>query len=113
MDVEDISDGEIRIMRSPADGRRRSSLHLGGGAAAVAAEGHMQHPIMRGIDGGGSDEYDGAMLGEELFDFIRRRLPRLPADDPLRPTLQALLPRLADALGRPTLLPVVDQQSAG
>lgn len=45
--------------------------------------------------------YDGGDLAEEIYELVAERLPRLPVDDPLRPTLHALLPRIADALGRP------------
>lgn len=65
----------------------------------------MNRPILTPHDGGG-DKYDGEMLANEIFDLIRHRLPRIAVDDPVRENVQRLLPALADALGRPRLLPV-------
>jgi hypothetical protein len=46
------------------------------------------------------EEYDGATLAEEIFDLISARLADLDAGDPIRSTLQQLLPALGAALGR-------------
>ncbi len=45
----------------------------------------------------------GERLLNEVFDLLRRDLPRLPLDDPTRPPLTALMPELARTLGRSTL----------
>lgn len=73
-----------------------------------------QPPILRGHNGGrspGSDHTPEAeALLNDLFDFMRRRLPLLDQDDPVRRRLQPMLPALGQALGRPALLPVEDSQ---
>lgn len=67
---------------------------------------HPQHPILKGLEGGeGGDPYTGVDLVEEMYDLVRRRLPHLTLDDPLRPTVSQWLPLLGDALGRPAVLP--------
>jgi len=45
--------------------------------------------------------YDGLDLANELLELVCSRLPQLPLNDSLRPTLHALLPSLAAACGRP------------
>lgn len=54
--------------------------------------------------------YTGRDLAGELYELMAQRLPLLPPDDPLAPTLRQELPRLAEALGRPRLqaVPRVD-----
>lgn len=51
-------------------------------------------------------DFDGEQLANDVFDIIHRGLPRLAADDPLRPAFAAWLPVLGEALGRPRLQPV-------
>lgn len=86
----------------------------GAGAArrtgASAMNEHRQPPILTGHDGG-LGEYDGEALANEVFDLIRRRLPRLRPEDPMRPMMAQLLPALGEALGRPPLLPVAGRQT--
>jgi hypothetical protein len=43
----------------------------------------------------------GRTVLNEVCDLIADRLPRIPYDDPARPALAALAPRLAAELGRP------------
>jgi hypothetical protein len=66
-------------------------------------------PGLKVLDGG-KDGYDGEALMNEVFDLIRRRLPKIPADDPMRPRLSSLLPALGMALGRDPLVPVETPQ---
>lgn len=78
-----------------------------GNAAVGELETTVQHPMMKGHDGGDDGgEYTGHHLAEELFDLMRRRLPRLADDDPYRHLLMRTLPVLGEALGRPQLVPV-------
>jgi len=51
----------------------------------------------------GVDPNTGAALLNDVFDLISGRLPQLPLDDPARPSLAALCPMLAQALGRPRM----------
>jgi len=51
---------------------------------------------------------DGGQLLEEVFDLIRRRLPHLRPDDPVRKEFAAVLPSVARDLGRPTVELVPD-----
>lgn len=68
---------------------------------------HRQSPILTSLDGGADATlYDGEELLNEVFDLMRRRLPKIPVDDPARPALTALLPALAESLGRPLVVPV-------
>lgn len=60
----------------------------------------------------GAREYDGEALAVEMFDLLRRRLPRLAEDDPVRCVVQQLLPALGEALGRPRLLPVAERPAS-
>lgn len=92
--------GESCIGDSEAMERRRT-----------VGDGRMQPPILKGHDGGGEDQYDGEALANEVFDLIRRRLPRLDSEDPFRPVFCQWLPELGDALGRPRLLPVASRQA--
>lgn len=73
-----------------------------GDEAAEGTGGPVQHPILTPHDGG-RGEYDGEALLNDVFDLMRRRLPHLRLDDPVRPTVAALLPHLAEALGRPAV----------
>lgn len=56
------------------------------------------------------------MTGEELlgetFDFMCRRLPQVPDDDPLRGELSEVLAALGVRLGRPLLNVVPIRQEA-
>lgn len=61
---------------------------------------------------GGADKYDGEALADELFDWLRHRLPRLAEDDPVRCVVQQMLPALGEALGRPRLLPVAEHRAS-
>ena len=91
--------------RNAARPAARSSP-MGGGQKADREEApHMQHPILTALDGGG-ETYGGEQLVNDVFDFIRRSLPRLAADDPYRAPLLAMMPVLAEQLGRPLVLPV-------
>lgn len=83
--------------------------HGSGEGTAVQQEGWMT--VLTGHDGGrAQDEYTGEDLAAEMFDLMRRRLPLLDGDDPVRLTLHALLPALGEALGRPRLLAVEPQR---
>lgn len=73
-------------------------IRRGGGEAAESSKGAAVQQEVQ--------EYTGVHLAEEMFDLMRRRLPRLADDDPMRETYQAWLPCLGSALGRPVLLPV-------
>lgn len=66
----------------------------------------MQHPILTPIDGGGESQYTGVTLLNEVYDLIRRRLPKLSPDDPHRAVLSWLLTQLGPRLGRSDLVPV-------
>ncbi len=70
-----------------------------------------QGPILRSHDGGG-DIYDGESLANELYDTMRRRLPLLAEDDPLRPVFSETLTSLSVLLGRPLLVPVETAQGS-
>jgi hypothetical protein len=56
------------------------------------------------VDGG---QQAGDLTGEELltevFDLIARLVPRLAMDDPARPSLVSILPKLGPVVGRPWL----------
>lgn len=69
------------------------------GPGDAAARAPRESPTM-------DQQYTGVDLAEEMFDLMRRRLPRLAADDPLRPQYQGLVTSLASALERPALVPV-------
>jgi hypothetical protein len=47
--------------------------------------------------------YDGEDLAAEMFELARRQLPRLSGDDPVRVTVEALLPALGEAIGHARL----------
>ncbi len=73
-----------------------------------------QAPLMKGHDGGrGGGEYTGEDLMGEVFDLMRRRLPHLQEDDPMRPRLMELLPSMGVALGRDRLVPVEADRTTG
>lgn len=54
----------------------------------------------------GGDRYTTEDLMHEVFDLMRRRLPKLDASDPGRQRVIALLPALGEALGRDRVVPV-------
>lgn len=66
---------------------------------------HRQSPILTAHDGGGEQD-SGEQLLNDVFDLIRRRLPRLACDDPVRVSLTAVMPELARRLDRPHVMPV-------
>ncbi len=68
-----------------------------------------QGPILRSHDGGG-DHYDGESLANDVYDLMRRKLPLLAEDDPLRPAFSESLTSLSVLLGRPLLVPVPARQ---
>lgn len=106
------SDASHTVPSSASNGRPRRGLPGGGDSAAEVREGPMQQlPIMRGLEGGGErDENTGEALLNDVFDLISKRLPKLPLTDPARPTLAALSPMLAQALGRPLVAEVPSAQ---
>lgn len=69
---------------------------------------HRDHPPILQIHDGGHG--DGMITGrdalEEIFDVIRRALPRIPLDDPVRPHLAEIAPVLCEQLGRPRIVAV-------
>lgn len=67
---------------------------------------HRQPPILSLHHGTRDDFLTGEDVLAEVFDLIRRRLPRLAPDDPVRASLAPVLPALAEQLGRPQLMPV-------
>lgn len=71
-----------------------------------------QRPLMRGLEGGRQGGLTGQDLLEEVFDLIRRRLPLLADDDPVRGSLSATLTALAPELGRPRVMPVPEDRLA-
>lgn len=54
----------------------------------------------------------GQDLLEDVFDLIRRRLPALAVDDPVRIRLAKILPLLGRHLGRAPLMPVPEDRAA-
>lgn len=72
----------------------------------------LQHPLLHALEGHGEPSLDGLALLEDVYDLMRRRLPQLDPDDPVRLRLQPLLPALGHALGRPRLTRVGDPRTA-
>lgn len=66
-----------------------------------------QPPIFSMHEGGnGAGVVTGRKVLDDIYDLIRRALPKIPIDDPARPYLTAALPALGDELGRPRVVAV-------
>lgn len=72
----------------------------------------VDRPILTPHDGGAENaNYSTDDLMNEVFDLMRRRLPRLNAGDPGRARLMALLPQIGAALGRDQVVPVPEDRA--
>lgn len=83
------------------------SATAGDEAASSTGDAVTDRPILTphtGEEDRGS--YTTNDLMNEVFDLMRRRLPKLAADDPGRRRVMALLPALGEALGRDQVVPV-------
>jgi hypothetical protein len=86
--------------------RAPSPLTLRANSEAIPlAEPSPQRPAVTLVNGGAEHGYSVDDLMNEVFDLMCRRLPRIGLDDPRRLRVMALLPTLANALGRDPLGP--------
>ena len=98
------------LSRPEVDGSRPRSSSTAVGVQGPSRYGgpmdQQQRPIVRVLEGGGEQGVDGTAVLNEIFDLLRRRLPLIPLDDPVRPHLAALTPLLGAQLRRPQALAV-------
>lgn len=102
--------GEVRssVLPPKVSGDARSESSLGSGDDGTVGQeisAVMDRPNLTPLEGGG-DGYDGMTLMNEVFDLMRRRLPRLRLDDPQRPVVSEFLVALGPRLGRDPLVAV-------
>ena len=114
--VAEASGLSAKVPLPGAEGPSPSGLTGGWGRSArmnheVRSMQRRQPPILVGHDGAW-DEYDGKSLMNEVYDLMRRRLPRIGASDRYRPVLSWFLAELGRRLGRPELVPVPEDREA-
>ena len=69
----------------------------------------MTPPTLKVHDGGGRGYREGEDVLNELFYFMRHRIPEMHPSDPVRVCLSQLAPYLGESLGRPPVAVVEEE----